>query len=414
MDQAPQSWVTVPAGSHFPLQNLPYGVFSANGGAGRAGVAIGEQIVDLAALSAAGLLADGEPSWFSARSLNRFMAAGPGAWRATRRRVTELLADSRYRGDVSACLIPRQGAELLLPFEPGDYVDFYASREHAATVGQIFRPGEPPLPANWLHLPVGYHGRAGSVIVSGGDIYRPSGQYRLRAAEPPVLGPTRRLDFEAEIGFVTGVPTRRGQSVPVSEFESHVFGFVLVNDWSARDIQSLESRPLGPFLGKSFATSISPWVVPVAALAAARVPQPAQDPEPLPYLRCPQPWGLDLSLEIQLNGHVISRPSFRQMYWTAPQQFAHATVNGAPVRTGDLFASGTVSGSRPDERGCLLEITWDGQQPLALPDGSGRRYLEDGDTVRITATAPGAGGTRIGFGAVEGTVTAAGHGPAAR
>jgi fumarylacetoacetase len=406
MDQASQSWVTVAAGSHFPLQNLPYGVFSAGDGPGRAGVAIGELVLDLAALVEAGLLAGGNPSWFSAGSLNRFMAAGPGAWTATRDRVTELLADPVYRGEVSACLIPQDGTEMLLPFEVGDYVDFYASRDHAATVGQIFRPGEPPLPANWLHLPVGYHGRAGSVIVSGADVYRPSGQYRPGAGKPPVFGHTQRLDFEAEVGFVVGVPTRRGQPVPVSAFEAHVFGFVLVNDWSARDIQSLESRPLGPFQGKSFATSISPWVVPVSALAAARVPQPAQDPEPLPYLRCAQPWGLDLSLEIQINGQVIAHPSFRQMYWTAPQQLAHATVNGAPVRTGDLFASGTVSGPQRDERGCLLEITWDGQQPLALPDGSTRRYLEDGDTVRITATAPGAGGARIGFGTVDGTVTA--------
>lgn len=407
MDQAAQSWVTVPAGSHFPLQNLPYGVFSADGGAGRTGIAIGEQILDLAAVATAGLLADGDPPWFPAGSLNRFMAAGPRAWHDTRERVTGLLADSRYRGSVSSCLIPQHSAELLLPFEPGDYVDFYASRDHASTVGQIFRPGEPPLPANWLHLPAGYHGRSGSVIVSGRDIYRPNGQYRPGAGEPPVFGPTRRLDFEAEVGFVAGVPTGRGQSVPVSGFEAHSFGFVLVNDWSARDIQSLESRPLGPFLGKSFATSISPWVIPVSALAAARVPQPVQDPEPLPYLRCPQPWGLDLTLEIQLNGQLISRPPFRQMYWTAPQQLAHATAGGAPVRTGDLFASGTVSGPRPDERGCLLEITWDGQRPLTLPDGSTRRYLEDGDTVRITATAPGADGTRIGFGAVAGTVTAA-------
>jgi fumarylacetoacetase len=412
MGQASQSWVTVPAGSHFPPQNLPYGVFSADGGPGRAGVAIGEQVLDLAALADAGLLADGNPSWFSASSLNRFMAAGTDAWKATRERVSELLADPGYRNEVSACLIPQDSTGMLLPFEVGDYVDFYASRDHAATVGQIFRPGEPPLSANWLHLPVGYHGRAGSVIVSGTDVYRPRGQYRCGAGKPPVFGHTQRLDFEAEVGFVAGVPTRPGQSVPVSGFDAHVFGFVLVNDWSARDIQSLESRPLGPFLGKSFATSISPWVIPVSALTAARVPQPVQAPEPLPYLRCPQPWGLDLSLEIQINGHVISRPSFRQMYWTVPQQLAHATVNGAPVRTGDLFASGTVSGSRRDERGCLLEITWDGQQPLALPDGSTRRYLENRDTVRITATAPGADGSRIGFGAVEGTVTAAGQGPA--
>jgi fumarylacetoacetase len=287
--------------------------------------------------------------------------------------------------------MPQTDAELRLPFEVADYVDFYSSRDHASTVGQIFRPGAPPLPRNWLHLPVGYHGRAGTVMVSGTPVTRPRGQYRPADATAPVFGPTQRLDFEAEVGFA-------------GEFRQHAFGFVLVNDWSARDIQAWESQPLGPFLGKSFATSVSPWVVPVAALEAARVPPPAQDPAPLPYLRCPEPWGLDLSLQITLNDHVVARPPFAGMYWTAPQQLAHATVNGAALRTGDLFASGTVSG--PDDRGCLLELTWDGTRPLTLPDGTTRSYLEDGDVLRITATAPGADGATIGFGAVEGRVVA--------
>ncbi len=400
-------WVPVPEGSHFPVQNLPYGVFTRPGEprqAARAGVAIGDQVLDLAGLARAGLLR--EQHWFAAPSLNRFLAAGPDAWAPTRARLTRLLTDPGQRDQVRPHLIPQADAELLLPFEVADYVDFYSSRDHASTVGQIFRPTAPPLPPNWLHLPVGYHGRAGTVMVSGTPVVRPHGQYRPAAGGAPVFGPTQRLDFEAEVGFVVGVGSPAGHPVAAAEFGKHAFGLVLVNDWSARDIQAWESQPLGPFLGKSFATSVSPWVVPLAALAAARVPPPPQDPPPLAYLRCPEPWGLDLSLQITLNDHILARPAFRGMYWTAPQQLAHATVNGAGLRTGDLFASGTVSG--PDERGCLLEMTWDGTRPLTLPDGTTRTYLADGDVLRITATAPGADGTTIGFGAVEGRVVAGG------
>jgi fumarylacetoacetase len=394
--------VDVPEGCHFPVQNLPYGVFARPGEPPRVGVAIGEQVLDLAGLAHAGLLQ--EHPWFAGSSLNAFMAAGPAAWHQVRERLTGLLTDPGQRGPVHPHLIPQADAELRMPFGVADYVDFYSSRDHAGTVGQIFRPGAPPLPRNWLHLPVGYHGRAGTVMVSGTPVTRPHGQYRPADATAPVFGPTQRLDFEAEVGFVVGAPTPAGQRVAAGEFRQHAFGFVLVNDWSARDIQAWESQPLGPFLGKSFATSVSPWVVPVAALEAARVPPPAQDPPPLPYLRCPEPWGLDLSLQITLNDHVVARPPFAGMYWTAPQQLAHATVNGAALRTGDLFASGTVSG--PEDRGCLLELTWDGTRPLTLPDGTTRSYLEDGDVLRITATAPGADGATIGFGAVEGRVVA--------
>jgi fumarylacetoacetase len=395
--------VPVPAGSHFPLHNLPYGVFSTAGGTPRVGAAIGEHVLDLAGLAAAGQL-PGEPAWFAAGSLNPFMAAGPGAWRRIRERVTELLGGERHRAVTEPHLVAQRQAELRLPFTVGDYVDFYSSLDHAETVGRIFRPEGPALPRNWRHLPAGYHGRAGSVLVSGTPVTRPCGQRWPQGAGGPEFGPTQRLDFEAEVGYVIGVPSPLGQPVPVTAFRAHVFGFVLVNDWSARDIQAMESRPLGPFLGKSFATSVSPWVVPVAALEAARVPPPRQDPRPLPYLRCAEPWGLDLALEVTLNGQVISGPPLRGMYWTAPQQLAHATVNGAPLRTGDLFATGTVSGAGPAERGCLLELTRDGARPLALPDGTGRAYLNDGDVVRISATAPGTGGTRIGLGAVEGTI----------
>jgi fumarylacetoacetase len=399
---AAASWVEVPQGSHFPVQNLPYGVFARPGQAPRLGVAIGEHVLDLAGLAQADLLPG--PGWFAAPTLNAFMAAGPAAWRTARARITELLADTRHRGQVEPHLERQAAVELRLPFTVADYVDFYSSRDHASTVGRIFRPGSPPLPRNWLHLPAGYHGRAGSVVVSGTAVTRPRGQLLPADAAAPVFGPTRRLDFEAEVGFVIGVGSPAGTAVAAGEFTQHAFGFMLVNDWSARDIQSWETQPLGPFLGKSFATSLSPWVVPVAALEAARVAAPRQDPPPLPYLRCEQPWGLDMALRIMLNDQILARPAFRGMYWTPPQQLAHATANGAPLRTGDLFASGTVSGPGPDERGCLLEMTWDGTRPVVLPDGTTRGYLEDGDVVRITATAPGPDRTTIGFGSVEGQI----------
>ncbi|MBO0775317.1 MAG: fumarylacetoacetase [Actinobacteria bacterium] len=398
-------WLPVPAGSPFPLQNLPYGVFSRGSGPARVGVAVGDHVLDLAGLAADGLL-DGR-GWFAAASLNPFMAAGPAAWHAARARLTQLLTEPGQETAVRPHLVPRGEASLHLPVNFADYVDFYSSRDHAATVGQIFRPGAAPLPANWLHLPAGYHGRAGSLCLSGTGITRPFGQRRDPAAAAPVFGPSQRLDYEAEVGFVAGVPAGPGQPVTPAAFRRHVFGFLLVNDWSARDIQSFESQPLGPFLGKSFATSVSPWVVPVAALESARVPPPPQEPPPAAYLRCGEPWGLDVTLTVTLNGHVIATPPLRHMYWTAPQQLAHATVNGAPLRTGDLFATGTVSGPGRHERGCLLEQTLDGTRPLTLPDGTTRGYLADGDTLRITATAPGADGVTIGFGDVSGTIMAA-------
>jgi fumarylacetoacetase len=275
-------------------------------------------------------------------------------------------------------------------------------------VGAIFRPGQPPLPRNWLHMPLGYHGRAGSVVVSGTPVTRPSGQRREPGTGEPSFGPSLRLDFEAEVGFVAGVPSRHGEPVPVDDFERHVFGACLVNDWSARDIQAFETVPLGPFLGKAFATSVSPWIVPLDALGAARVAPPARDLVPAPYLRDgARPWGLDLSLEIRINGHVVSRPPFGTMYWTAAQLLAHLTSGGAPVRTGDLFASGTVSGPGRDQLGCLLELTRDGTEPIVLADGTRRAFLEDGDEVVISATAPGRGGAVVGFGEVSGRVAAA-------
>jgi fumarylacetoacetase len=400
------TWVPVEDGSGFGVNNLPYGVFSQRGELPRVGVAIGEYVLDLSEIAAAGLLADRR--WFAAGSLNGFMAAGRAVWQPTRERIITLLTDESYRGAVEPHLTSVADVELHMPFDVADYVDFYSSREHATNLGRILRPGAEPLLPNWSHLPVGYHGRAGTVVPSGTPVVRPCGQHG--GPEGPVYGPTAKLDIEAEVGFVVGTPSVYGRPVPPERFRDHVFGFVLVNDWSARDIQAWEYQPLGPFLGKSFATSISPWVVPVAALEPARVPPPVQDPPPLSYLRCDEHWGLDLTLEVELNGQVVSRPPFAGMYWTSPQQLAHATANGAVLRTGDLFASGTVSGAAREQRGSLIEITWNGQEPIELPGGAERVFLEDGDTVRIRGAASGTDGADdgedgpIGFGDVVGTV----------
>src|SRR5690606_15622952 len=295
---------------------------------------------------------------------------------------------------------PVDEVRLHLPVEVGDYVDFYASEHHATNLGKLFRPGAPPLMPNWKHLPVGYHGRAGTVILSGTDIVRPCGQRKAPDQDTPTFGESQRLDIEAELGFIVGTGSELGTPVPVDEFGQRVFGVVILNDWSARDIQSWEYVPLGPFLGKSFATSISPWVVPLLALESARVDTPKQDPEPLPYLRETSPWGLDIDLEVELNGQVVSRPPYREMYWSPAQMLAHMTVNGASSRTGDLFASGTISGPERDQRGAFIEITWGGKEPLQV-GGEERTFLQDGDEVVLRATAPGAGGGRIGFGEVR-------------
>jgi fumarylacetoacetase len=370
-------------------------VFSAGDRDPRVGVRVGDSVLDLVPVL-------GEQV-FAAPSLNAFLAQGRARWSDVRARLTELLTEPRHRAAVEAALHPLSGVRLHLPFEVGDYVDFYASENHATNVGRLFRPGGEALLPNWKHLPVGYHGRSGTVVLSGTPVTRPHGQ--LAGPEGvPAFGPSRGLDFEAEVGFVVGVGSSLGSPIEVDAFADHVFGAFLVNDWSARDIQSWESRPLGPFLAKSFATSISPWIVPLEALAHARVRPPPQDPEPLPYLSGRDHWGLDLALEIRLNGQVVARPPFASMYWTPAQMLAHLTVNGASTRTGDLFASGTVSGPDREQRGCLLELSWGGAEPLALPDGSVRSFLEDGDEVTITATAPAADGATISFGEVTGRI----------
>jgi fumarylacetoacetase len=398
----PTTWVTVPDGSPFGVHTLPYGVFSTADEDPRVGVAIGDHVLDLAPLAAEENL-DGAHV-FSQASLNPFMALGPRAWTAVRGWVTELVSEEPHRDLVEPHLVPLADARLHMPFQVADYVDFYASQHHAENLGKIFRPESPALPSAWRHLPIGYHGRAGTVIPSGTDIVRPSGL--RRDGDVVTFGPSARLDIEAEVGFVVGVPSQLGEPVAVEAFADHVFGLVLVNDWSARDIQAFEAVPLGPFLGKSFATSISSWVVPLAAFEHARVEPPVRDPEPVDYLHDAegQPWGLDLRLEVSWNATVVSRPPFAEMYWTAAQQLAHLTANGASLRTGDLYASGTVSGAAADERGSLLELTWNGEKPVTLADGSTRTFLEDGDTVTITGSAPGPDGNRIGLGEVSGSI----------
>ncbi|MCW2866396.1 MAG: fahA [Marmoricola sp.] len=384
-------WVPGAAGSAYDVDNLPYAAFSTPGTLPRVGVRIGDHVVDLPAVGEAPALA--QPS------LDAFLALGRETWQATRAWVVDLLTDEVHRDLVEPALVPLAQVTTHLPFTVADYVDFYCSLAHATNVGRIFRPDGEALSPAWRHLPIGYHGRAGTVVVSGTDVRRPQGQ-RRGPSGTPTFGPTQRLDLEAEVGFVVGTGSTHGEPVPTSAYADHVFGVALVNDWSARDVQAWEYVPLGPFLGKSFATSVSAWVTPLEALAAARVPLPGQDPAPLPYLAVEEPAGLDLELEVVVNGEVLSRPPYAATYWSPAQMLAHLTVNGASLRTGDLFASGTVSGDRPDQRGSLLELSWGGQEPLP----GGRTFLEDGDTVTVRATAPGALGGRIALGEVTGTV----------
>jgi fumarylacetoacetase len=378
----------------FGVDHLPYGVFSTEGKTPRVGVRYGDAVVDLHALTGRDEFAQG--------SLNPFMSLGPVAWAATRAELAEGVPDAEA--------IPLDDVRLHLPFTVGDYVDFYASLDHASNVGRIFRPDQEPLLPNWRHLPVGYHGRGGTVVVSGAPVIRPCGQRKAPTDDAPSFGPSRRLDIEAELGFVVGAGSGLGDRIEVGAFADHVFGVVGLNDWSARDIQAWEYVPLGPFLGKSFATSISAWVTPLSALEAAWCDLPGQDPTPLPYLVSTGstgggdgPRGLDIDVEVVLNGDVVSRPPYRTMYWSPAQMLAHLTVNGASTRPGDLFASGTISGPTAAERGSFLELSWGGTEPFA----GGRTFLEDGDEVTLRYSAPGTGGGRISLGEVTGTIAPA-------
>ncbi|MFC6013516.1 fumarylacetoacetase [Nocardia lasii] len=380
--------VEVPADSLFGPENMPYGVFAPPDGEFRVGCRLGDTVLDLAALL--------DDSTFARADLNAFLAQGAARWGEVRSRLREL-ADTALPVDA---LHPLPTVRMALPVRIGDYVDFYASIDHATHLGMLFRPDSAPLLPNWRHLPVGYHGRAGTVIVSDTPVIRPNGQRRTSSGTP-IFGPSERVDIEAELGFVIGTASTLGLPVTVDEFPDYVFGVALVNDWSARDIQAWEYQPLGPFLGKSFATSISAWITPLAALAEARVPLPTQDPEPLPYLRGDANHGLDIDLTVTWNGEVVTRPPYSRMYWSPAQMLAHLTANGASIRPGDLYASGTISGPERSQSGSFIELSWGGTEPVTV-SGAQRTFLADDDEVTITATAPGTEGRRIGLGAVTG------------
>jgi len=397
----------------FPLQNLPYGVFSTAERSTRAGVAIGDRIVDLQELAAAGLLPEAMREVFAASTLNPFISLGQSAWRDVRQRLTEWLAMDADAYATSAlrerALVPMAQAQLHLPLEVTGYTDFYSSRHHAENCGRLFRDPEHALPPNWLELPIGYNGRASTIVVSGTPVHRPRGQRRQPGEQRPVFGPSDKLDFELEMAFVVGKPSVMSEPIPVEQAPDHLFGMVLLNDWSARDFQQWESAPLGPFNSKSFCTSISPWIVTMDALAPFRCANPVQQPAPLDYLRQDGEGAYAIELEASIRpagGKArvpVTHTNFRTMYWTVAQQLAHHTVSGCNVRVGDLMGSGTLSGATPDSLGCLLEITKNGKEALILPDGSTRHFLLDGDEVSIRGWCQG-NGYRVGFGEVSGEV----------
>jgi fumarylacetoacetase len=413
-----KSFIDVSRDSHFPLENLPFGVFKPKNGPARIGVALGDCVADLSALQEAGRFPDLKDRQVFARdSLNDFFSLGRPAWKKVREILQNLLsADTpTLRDDRKLCervLHKRSEVTMQLPVKIGDYTDFYSSYHHAHNVGTMLRGAENALMPNWKWLPVAYHGRASSVVVSGADVRRPKGQIKPPDAPSPVFGPTKSLDYELEMAFLIGPGNPLGQPVPIDQAADHIFGFVLMNDWSARDIQAWEYQPLGPFLAKNFCTSISPWVVTMEALEPFRKPLPKQDPEPLPYLRAKSDFTFDIQLEARLqtskskSPHTITTTNFRNLYWSVAQQLAHHTVGGCNLQPGDLLASGTISGPTEQSRGCMLELTWRGANPLKLPSGEERKWLEDGDTLSITGWGQG-DGYRIGFGEVSGRVLAA-------
>lgn len=427
-DPALASWVETANAptTDFPIQNLPYGVFRHRGGAPRVGVAIGDRILDAGTCLTQGFLTGlaAEAAWeCSERRLNGLMALGPKHWSALRKALSGLLRADRTTARPEACLHPMSECEMCLPVEIGDYTDFYASIYHATNVGSMFRPDNPLLP-NYKWAPIGYHGRASSVVVNGTPVRRPQGQIEDASTGRPVYGPSKLLDYECEVGFFVGPGNPLGRPIPIGEAREHIFGLCLVNDWSARDVQRWEYQPLGPFLAKSFATTISPWVVTMEALEPFRSPaftRPDSDPQPLVYLDDPvdrERGGIDLTVEVWLASEKmrkqnvapvrLSRGSFLDMYWTVAQMLAHHASNGCNLRPGDLMASGTVSGKEKDSRGCLLEVTWRGTEPIALPAGESRTFLADGDEVILKGYCERPGARRIGFGECRGVVLPAG------
>jgi fumarylacetoacetase len=428
-DPSLHSWIDIRPTDDFPIQNLPFGVMDVPEWGPRLAVAIGGYALDLYECAQLGFfdsiaedvpeLGKALPKVFRRRSLNAFLRLGPAAWRAVRERVSELLRhDNPTLRDnelaMRTCLLRQRDVTMLRPVKPTNYVDFYSSLEHATNVGVMFRPDNPLLP-NWRHLPIAYHGRANSIVASGTPVRRPQGQYRPAGQETLVFGPTQQLDFELETAFIVGRDTQQGSTVPLAEAESHIFGLVLFNDWSARDIQSWEYQPLGPFLGKNFASSVSPWVVTLDALEPFRVAGPAQEPQPLPYLQGADSQHFDIQLEVLLKPAgstvaplVISHTSMKYLYWSMAQQLTHHASNGCPLAAGDIYASGTISGPTPGSLGSLLELTQRGTQPLNLPNDLQMGFLRDGDTVTLRGYAE-KNGIRIGLGEVSGTILPAGE-----
>lgn len=413
-----RSFIPVSSGSHFPIQNLPYGGFRRkSGGQTRLSVAIGDYVLDLSVVEDAGFFNAPHlkgKTFFAQPTLNAFMAAGRPAWREARETLTRLLrhdvADLRDHQRLrDAALIPMSRVELQLPVEIGDYTDFYSSKYHATNVGSMFRDPQNALLPNWLWVPIAYHGRASSIVISGTDIRRPLGQSKADDAEKPAFGPSRLLDFELEMGFFIGPGSELGKPVAAAKAPEHIFGMALVNDWSARDVQKWEYQPLGPFLSKNFATTISPWIVTLEALEPFRCAGPGQDPAPLPYLQCENNWSYDIQLEVHLQSEKMNAPAricrsnFCHLYWNICQQAAHHTITGCNLRPGDLLASGTISGPEPDSYGSLLELAWRGTRPVQISPTEKRSFLQDGDTVILTGWCEGEG-YREGFGEARGKV----------
>jgi fumarylacetoacetase len=412
-DPALKSWVDVPKGSDFPIQNLPFGIFRTENA--RAGVALGDFVIDLALLHHLGFFKHlGLPhETFSKSTLNDFFSLGKSTISAVRNRLSELLSDDcdelKSKTDVLAnILIPRKTVQMQMPVSVSNYTDFYSSEEHAINVGSMFRDPKNALLPNWKHLPVAYHGRASSIVVSGTAVRRPRGQIKPNNSDTPVFSPSRKLDFELEVAFITCKETNLGTSVTTEEAEECIAGFVLFNDWSARDIQQWEYVPLGPFLGKNFASTISPWIVTADALQPFRTYGPTQEPAVLPYLATPGKNNYDVTLEVFLQPEgseptTVCRSNFKYLYWNVNQQLAHHTINGCNIKVGDVYASGTISGPSAGSFGSMLELSWNGQKPLSMPDGSIRHFLEDGDTIIIRGHAEREG-VRIGFGECTGKI----------
>ena len=410
-----KSWVNIPAGSDFTIQNLPYGIFRYGNKKPRVGVAIGEHVLDMAYLYKKGYLDNLflNENVFKSKTLNKFIGLGKAYWNLTRNRVSELLQEdnTELRGnkdDLKSALVPMVEVEMLMPVQVPNYTDFYSSMEHATNVGKMFRPNGDALLPNWKHLPVGYHGRASSIVVSGTPVHRPKGQTMPEGMDKPVFGPSKLLDFELEMGFIIGRNNELGSSVSTADAEGHIFGMLIFNDWSARDIQSWEYVPLGPFLSKNFASSISPWVVTMDALEPFKCEGPVQDPPVLPYLKYEGNKNYDIHLEVYIktekgDSTLVCESNARYLYWNIAQQLAHHTAGGCNMQIGDLCASGTISGPTPHSYGSMLELTWRGAKPITLNDGSERKFLQDGDSVIMKAFCK-KGEVRIGFGEVVGKI----------